>query len=213
MRDEKLLDEIKNRYALDSNIKKIVTDLSHNVNLCYWANKFCSDEFGNNVELAEALFDEASQRAEDFRDYKELAFSVGKRFGLNDTDWAKELLDITIKKITNLRDLRNLADELAKKNDGFYDVKIAATLYNECISKAKSSYDYYCIADSLCDMDLLNDPAWAKEIYILAIKEVSNAEELVYIADAISDEDLLNDQDWASELYASADEFEDKENY
>lgn len=212
MRDEKLLDEIKNRYALNKNIKKIVNDLGHNVNLCYWANRFCEDEFNNNIELAEALYDEAYERAEEFRDFKELAFNVGKHFGLNDKDWAKELLDETIKKITTLRDLRNLADELAIKNEGFYDVDIASTLYKECLSKAQSSYDFYCIADSLCDVNLLNNKEWAKEVYEAAVNKAQAGDELEYIADAISSENGLNDQEWASSLYASVEEFEEEIN-
>ena len=211
MHDKKLLEEIKTIYALNKNIKSMVDDLEHNVNIEYWANKLCSDDFNNNLEIAEALFDEAVENANEFRDYKELAFYVGRSSGINDKDWAKELLDITITKITNVRDLRNLADALANKDSGYTDENIAATLYKECIQKASNAYGFYCIADSLCDPSLLNDKDWAKELYLKAIEVAQTAEELTCIADAIADEDGYNDETWANELHAVAYEHENQE--
>jgi len=212
MHDKKLLEEIKNVYALNNNIKSLVKDLEHNVNIAYWANRLCGDEFNNNLEIAEALFDEAVENAQEFREYKELAFYVGRSSGINDMDWAKELLDITITKITNIRDLRNLADALANKDSGYTDENIAATLYKECIQKASNAYGFYCIADSLSDSSLLNDKPWAKELYLKAIDVAETSEELTCIADAIADEDGYNDEDWANELHSIAYEHENQGN-
>jgi len=212
MHDKKLLEEIKNVYALNNNIKSLVKDLEHNVNIAYWANRLCGDDFNNNLEIAEALFDEAVENAQEFREYKELAFYVGRSSGINDMDWAKELLDITITKITNIRDLRNLADALANKDSGYTDENIAATLYKECIQKASNAYGFYCIADSLSDSSLLNDKPWAKELYLKAIDVAETSEELTCIADAIADEDGYNDEDWANELHSIAYEHENQGN-
>ena len=154
------------------------------------------------------MYEYLLENAKEFRDFKTLAFAVGTTNGLNDKEWARDLINIAIPKITLLRDLRVLADDIATKNLHFYDRGLAMELYKEALEKSTTAYDFYCIAESLANVHLLNDKEWAIEVYQKAIEASKDSDELTYIADSIADEDTLNDEKWADELYEIAQEFD-----
>lgn len=208
MIDNEILEEIASTFAGHEKLDDILNDLKQNVNVIYWANAFTSEAFNENMDLAEALFEYALNVCEDYRDYKELAFAVGNSHGYDDKVWAKELLYKAIEKVERLRDLRVLADEIARKNDNFYEPQVAMELYKEALEKSQTAYDFYCIAESLCSKELLDDKDWATDVYQKAVEVAQDADELTYIADSIADENNLDDESWADELYAIAEEYE-----
>lgn len=206
MLDKELIDEIKSSFENKDKINEIINDLTNEVNIIYWADQFSTDEYNNNSDLSAELFEFAKDNCEAYFEYKELAFAIGNSKGFNDKDWAKEILNISISKITRLRDLIVIADDLCRKNLKYYDRDLARSLYVEAIDKSKTAYDFYEIAESLCNIDLLNDNDWAKEIYEKAIEVCESSEELTYIADSIASD--LNDEPWSNELYEIAQEFD-----
>lgn len=212
MIDNEILEEISSTYVEHNEFDKIIKDIKEDVNINYWADKFCSKTFYDNLDLAQSMFEYSLEKCKDFRSYKDLAFSVGNSNGYNDKKWAKKLLDKTIVEITSLRDLRVLADELATKNLCFYDRELASVLYKEAIEKSNCAYEYYCIAESLSNISMLDDEQWAREIFLKAIEVSQNSDELTYIADAVAEEDGLNDEAWAEELYKIAEEFDGTNN-
>lgn len=212
MIDNKIIEEITSTYSEHEKIIDILNDIKQDANITFWADKFCSEEFSSNCDLAQPLFEYALHNCEEYRDYKELAFRVGNSNGFDDKEWANKLIMTAITKITNLRDLRVLADDLAQENNSFYDRGISMELYKEAIEKSKSAYDFYCIAESLCNKDLLDDKDWATDIYQKAIEVAADSDELTYIADSIADEDNLDDEKWSEELYLIAEEFAGNKN-
>lgn len=122
----------------------------------------------------------------------------------------KKLIQTAITQITILRDLRSLADDLATKSSKFYDREMAMEIYKEVIEKAQTAYDFYCVAESLCNKDMIDDKDWAIEVYKKGIEVSKNTDELTALADSIADEDGLNDELWSEELYAIAEAFETK---
>lgn len=212
MIDNEIIEEIESTYAQNEKLPTILNDINNDTNLAYWAGKFSTEEYFENFDLAQVLFEYAVKKAQTWREYKELAFAVGHSNGYDDKTWARELLNIAITKVTILRDLRTLADALCEKNESFYDRGLAAELYKECIEKAKSAYDFYCIAESLCSSSLLDDKDWAGDVYEMAVNKAENADELTYIADSIADEENLEDEEWAEELYKAAEEFQGQDN-
>lgn len=208
MIDNEIIEEISSSYVEHSLYNNIIKDIKEDVNINYWADKFCTQEYYENVDLAQSMFEYSLDNCKDFRAYKELAFTVGNSNAYNDKEWARELLDKTIVNITSLRDLRVLADELSTKNLNFYDKELARSLYTEAIEKSNSAYEYYCIAESLSNLTMLDDETWAREIFLKAVEVSQNSDELTYIADAVADEDGLNDEAWAEELYEIAAEFD-----
>jgi len=210
MLDNEIIDEIASSYSEHEKIETILNDIKQDVNINYWADRFCSPAFYENFDLAQSLFEYSLNKCESYRDYKELAFSVGNSDGFDDKDWSKKLIMTAITKVTTLRDLRVLADDIAVQNRGFYDRSIASEIYKEAIEKSSTAYEYYCIAESLCNKSLLDDKDWATDIYQKAIEAAADADELTYIADSIADEDNLDDEEWSNELYLIAEEFEGK---
>lgn len=210
MIDNEIFDEIASTYSEHEKIEIILDEIKHDINLNAWANRFCTESFYANFDLAQSLFEYSLSRCETYRDYKDLAFSVGNSNGFNDKEWATKLIMTAITKITLLRDLRVLADDLSRVNSSFYNRDIAYELYKEAIEKSKSAYDYYCIAESLCNKELLDDKDWATDIYQKAIESAQDADELTYVADSIAHEDNLDDEEWSNELYLIAEEFEGK---
>lgn len=208
MIDNEIIDEISSVYINNKKTETLLNDLRQDININFWASQFCSEEYFENFDLAQNLFEYSLMKCESWRDYKELAFSVGKSSGFNDKEWAKKLIITAITKVTILRDLRTLADDLARENDSFYDREMAMELYKEALEKSKSAYDFYCVAESLCDKDLLDDKDWARDVYQKAIEVAADSDELTYIADSIAHEDNLDDEEWSSELYSIAEEFE-----
>lgn len=208
MIDNEILDEIAASYAEHEKLNQILEDLKQDINVIYWGERFCEEAFYHNVDLSEALFEYAFEKCEDYRDYKALAFAVGKTGGFDDKEWAKELIDTAVTKVVLLRDLLYLADAVATKNASFYDRGYASALYKEAIEKSKTAYEFYCIAESICQKGMLDDQDWAQDVYQKAIEAAQDADELAYIADSIADEDNLGDEEWAEELYKIAEEFE-----
>ncbi len=208
MIDNEILEEISATYINHTDFNKIIKDIKEDININFWADKFCSESFYANLDLAQSMFEYSLQKCEDFRAYKELAFVVGNSNAYNDKQWARKLLNTSIVQITSLRDLRVLADELSCENLGFYDREMASSLYKEAIEKSNSAYEFYCIAESLANINLLDDETWAREIFLKAVEVSQNSDELTYIADCVADEDGLNDEEWAQELYKIALEFD-----
>ena len=209
MIDNEILDELSTTYSDHEKLSSMLNDLKYDVNIVFWGNELTKEAYYSNMDLAEALFEYAFENAKEFRDFKELAFAVGNSSGFDDQEWAKELMNKAIENITLLRDLRILADEVSRKNLGFYDPTMAMSLYKEAIEKSQTAYDFYCIAESLCSKELLDDKDWAMDVYQKAVEAAKDADELTYIADSIADEDNLADEQWAEELYAIAKEFEE----
>jgi hypothetical protein len=209
--DSEILEEIESTYASFENLNKILSEIKKEGYINYWASQFCKTEYFENFDLAQSMFEYSLSQAQTWRDYKELAFAVGNSHGYDDKTWARELLNIAITKITVLRDLRILADAVCEKNDAFYDRGMSSELYKEVIEKSKNAYDFYCVAESLCASDLLDDKDWAAQVYEMAIEKAESADELTYIADSIAYENNLDDEQWAEELYKIAEEFQGQE--
>lgn len=210
MLDNELIDEIKSSYENSDKLKNILNDITNDANHIYWADKFSTDEYNNNTDLSAEIFEYAQEKAQTYFEFKELAFALGNSNGFNDKDWSKEVLNIAIKKVTRIRELIVIADDISRKNLKYYDKDLARSLYIEAIDKSTTSYEFYEIAESLCNIDLLNDSLWAKEIYEKAIEVCESADELTYIADSIASD--LKDEPWSEELYEAAQEFGSKEN-
>lgn len=204
MINKELFKEIINTYKGYKDFQELKMHLENDINLAFWAHNFTDKKFNSNIKLSNKLFDYALRVAKDFRDYKDYAVYISKDSGLANKELAKEACKIAITKITTLRDLRNFADLLAKKSDSFYDQDMSKSIYKEVLSKSFSAYDFYCTAESLCNVELLNDKKWAKEVYELAIESAKSGDELTYIADSIAEEDNLGDEKWASEIYSKA---------
>ena len=209
MLDSELIEEIESSYSNNEKLNTILNDIKNDANIVYWAKEFATEKYNSNSDLSAEMFEYAQEKAQDFRDYKELAFAVGNSSGFNDKEWAQELLDKTIEKITRLRDLVVLADDLARKNLGYYDRDLARTIYIEAIDKSKTAYDFYEVAESLCNYELLDDKEWSEEIYQKAVEVCANADELTYIADSIAAE--LGDESWSESLYKLAEDYENGE--
>lgn len=209
MLDSELIEEIESSYAQSEKINDILNDLKNDANIVYWAKEFSTEKYNSNSDLSAEMFEYACEKAENFREYKELAFAIGNSSGFNDKEWAKELLEKSISKITKLRDLVVMADDLARKNLGYYDKDMARGLYVEVIDKSKTAYDFYEVAESLSNYELLNDKEWSEEIYQKAIEVCANADELTYIADSIAME--LGDEVWSESLYKLAEDYENGE--
>ncbi len=208
MLDSEVLEEINSTYMENKKLPEIMKDLNQDVNITYWAGKFCTQEYYENIDLAEILFEYSLEKCETWRDYKELAFAVGNSSGFDDKEWARELIDKATQKVEILRDLRSLADAIATENLSFYDRGYATELYKEALEKSTTAYEFYCIAESLCNKAMLDDKDWAIDVYQKAVECAADSDELTYIADSIADEENLADEEWAQELYKIAEEFE-----
>ncbi len=201
MLDKKqLLQEIETTYKDHKKIKQILKDFEYGIYLNTWAYEFSKEEFGKNIELSRKLFHYTLSTATEFRDYMDFAKYISKKDGLADNQLAKEAYKLALSKVTLLRDLRNLADVLALKNDSFYDKDMAKEVYKEALFKTTLPYDYLCIAESLCNESMLDDKIWAKEVYNLAIKASSNSDDLEAIAQSV--EENLDDEKWANKIFS-----------
>lgn len=197
---EQLLQEIETTYKNHKKIKQILKDFQYGIYLNNWAYEFSKEEFGKNIELSRKIFHFTLSTATEFRNYIEFATYISKKDGLADEELAKEAYKLALSKVTLLRDLRNLADNLATKKDSFYDKDMAKEIYKEALLKTTLPYDYLCIAESLCNQNMLNDKVWAKEVYKLAIKASSNSDDLEAIAQSV--EENLDDEVWANKIFS-----------
>lgn len=204
-----IVEEIRQDLSNNKKLDEILKDLEYEANLARWAHRFSTNEFEKNINLSRKLFHYVLSSAKDYRDYVDFAFYISKKDGLEDNNLAKEAYKLAVTKITLLRDLRTVADILAKEKDSFYDKEMAKSIYSEAIEKATIVYEYLTIAESLSDKELLNDKKWAKEVYQEAIKISSTADEIETIAQSIANEDTLDDDKWANEVFALSSKYKD----
>ncbi|AXH09291.1 hypothetical protein CP960_02155 [Malaciobacter halophilus] len=204
-----IVEEIRQELSDSKSLDEILKDLEYEVNLSKWAYRFSTQEFEKKQNLSRKLFHYVLSNAQDYRDYVDFAYYISKKDGLADDDLSKEAYKLAISKITLFRDLRSIADILAKPKDSFYDENMAKSVYKEAIEKASSAYEYLTLAESLCDKSLLNDKQWAKEVYKLALKIASTSDEYEAIAESILNEDNLDDEKWANEVFSISSKLED----
>ncbi|MCI0500628.1 MAG: hypothetical protein L0Y61_02630, partial [Epsilonproteobacteria bacterium] len=213
---EKIIEMIKSTYKGYDDLQEMVTDLSYNNFIDYWARKFCEEDYGRNIELAKKLFEVLANTCESSSDFSSLASDISREDTLNDKDWAKELFKKAIELAEDDKsDLRSIADNIAN-SDKLNDKDWAKELYQNIADNLNELSDYNNLVSSISRY--LEDTNWAKDLVVQAKDALLNADdkfefagfgsEIISLAENISDSDLLDDKDSAKEVFEILKEYE-----
>ena len=182
---EEVIAKIKVVYKDHEDLEEIVDDLEDDSYFDDWAEKFITEDYGNNVELAKVLFKIAEKKADNFDDFSELANKIGDEDTLGDKEWARTLFKKALEyDADRISDLTNLAKNIAQENV-LADKEWAKEIIKVALKQADDGDDLENIASTIIVM--LEDKEWAKEVYSEAINKADDARTLSDIGNSIGD--------------------------
>ena len=154
-------------------------------------------------EWARKIYQQALDKAEDFREFMQIARSVVQEDGLSDQEWARKIYQQALDKAEGSRDFREIASSVAQEDD-LNDKEWARKTYQQALDKAEDSNERKDIANSVAQEDDLNDKEWARKIYQQALDKAEGSRDFSDIAACVANQNFLNDKEWARKIYQQA---------
>ena len=184
---ESIISKVKDAYKDHDDVDEMVSDLEGGDYFDYWAEKFATDDYNKQIDLAKMMFAYFENKAETSSDYLDLMDKVSDSDGLNDKVWAKKLYSLAEEKASTYNDFRQLAISCKE-----IDEKKALVLYKEAAAVAESSYDLWILARDIISFDI----PLAKELYKKAEEKTEIFRDYLNIA-----EDVVKfDNEWAEDI-------------
>jgi len=178
---EDTITKIKEVYKDHEDFDEIVDDLEGGEYFDHWAEKFITEDYGKNVELAKSLFKLLEEKTESFDDFAELASKVAD--GLSDKEWAKALFEKALTyEADRASDILDLAQKIADE-EVLGDKEWAREIVKKALNIADED-NLRSIAFAIINM--FEDKDWAKEVYKEAIEKSDDATELSLIGNDIA---------------------------
>lgn len=175
-----IIEIVKSTYNGYDDLEEMITDLSEDSSVDWWAQIFCEENYGKNIELARKLFKIQETKCKDNIDFINLAKSISKEDALGDKVWAKELFEKVANNLNELSDYNSLIDSI---NYSLKDKEWANNLILQAKETLISSDDKFEFAE--------------------------NSDEIITLAKKISDENLINNKESAKEVFELVKESED----
>lgn len=197
---EEIISKIKEVYKNHDDLDEIVTDLSDKSSITYWAEKFCEQDFPQNLELARELFLIKLVDCEDSHDFNDLASTIAETDCLNDL--ANEIYEKAIKKAKESEEYINIALNISDKKRTAVLLKKAENILDEL-------GNYNMLIDGVYNS--LGDKEWAIRIANNAIKNLKETDdkfefigyssEVLTLGEFVASEDGMNDKELAKEIF------------
>jgi len=195
-----IIEKVRSAYSDNDSLNEIIKDLKSDDCLDYWANNFCSDEYGCRKDLAKSIYEYMEQSAESSSDYCWVARAVCN--SLDDQDWAKILFSKAEKTADDdLSNLTKLAKSLA---DSLKDRDWARKVFKAAEQRTEDPYGFVLLAESILSDAYLGDQDWAKLLFSKAEESAGDFDDFRDVARPIAAS--LGDKDWARKIFKAAEQ-------
>jgi hypothetical protein len=210
---EEIVEAIKVNYDGHDDLDEMVSDLSDGGYIDHWANKFCEEDYPQNLDLAKELYAVSVENAESGADYASVAQSIADTGGLNNKKWAEELYIKAIELTDDTADMLSIIDDVADETY-LNNKEWARELYTQTEPNLSELFHYISLRNGL--EERLEDKEWAKQVSLKAvdfIKKSDDVTEIAYdevidVANYLAYEEQGNDLELAKDIYNYLKEYE-----